>query len=220
MRKKKLGEILRERGLISADDLTKALEEQQRKVILLGEVLLERNLVSRKDLVASLEDVTNVPFVDCLSAPVDPDVLKLVPHDLASRHCVLPIALDGNKIVVVMAEPQNLMAIDELRFRTGKVISPRLGFRREIVTSIDRCYRNPGKGEPEHEGSMLDHIEIDHVEFVSGSSRQSSREALLEIQAELHSKPTPAVRLVSAAIAAAVQKGASDIHIWFAEPDF
>jgi type IV pilus assembly protein PilB len=216
MRKKKLGEILRERGLISADDLSKALEEQQRKVILLGEVLLERNLVSRKDLVASLEEVTNVPFIDCLSATVDPKALKLVPHDLAARHCVLPIALDGNKIVVVMAEPQNLQAIDELRFRTGKVISPRLGFRREIVTSIDRHYNGTvgaRKGQPEHEALMLDHIEIGHVEFISGSTRQSGQEALLEIQAELQSKPTPAVRLASAAIAVAVEKDASDIHV-------
>lgn len=114
MRKKKLGEILRERGLISADDLSKALEEQQRKVILLGEVLLERNLVSREDLVASIEEVTKVQFIDCRSAQVDPNALKLVPHDVATRHCVLPIALEGSKIVVVMAEPQNLQAIDEL----------------------------------------------------------------------------------------------------------
>jgi type IV pilus assembly protein PilB len=216
MRKKKLGEILRERGLISADDLTKALEEQQRKVILLGEVLLERNLVSREDLVASLEEVTKVAFIDCLSAKVDPNALKLVPHDVATRHVVLPIALDGNKIVVVMAEPQNLLAIDELRFRTGKVVSPRLGFRREIVTSIERHYHSTVetcKGAPEQENVTLDHIEIGHVEFISGSTRQSSQEALLEIQAELHSKPTPAVRLVSAAIAAAVEKDASDIHI-------
>ena len=216
MRKKKLGEILRERGLISADDLSKALAEQQRKVILLGEVLLERNLVGREDLVALLEEVTNVPFIDCLSAKVDPKALKLVPHDIAIRHGVLPIALEGNKIVVVMAEPQNLQAIDELRFRTGKVISPRLGFRREIVTSIARHYLSPVEtrnGEPEHESLMLDHIEIGHVEFISGSARQSNQEALLEIQAELHSKPTPAVRLVSAAIAAAVEKDASDIHI-------
>lgn len=216
MGKKKLGEILRERGLISADDLSKALQEQQRKVILLGEVLLERNLVSREDLVASIEEVTKVPFIDCRSVTVDPNALKLVPHDVATRHCVLPIALEGNKIVVVMAEPQNLQTIDELRFGTGRVISPRLGFRREIVTSIDRHYHSSvgtRKGEAEHEGSMFDHIEIGHVEFLCASTRQSNQEALREIQAELHSKPTPAVRLVSAAIAAAVEKDASDIHI-------
>ena len=169
MRKKKLGEILRERGLISADDLSKALEEQQRKLILLGEVLLERNLVSRENLVLSLEEVTKVPYIDCGSVTVDPKALKLISHDVAIRHCVLPVALDGNKLTVVMAEPQNLQAIDELRFRTGRVISPRLGFRKEIVSSIDRHYHNPGetsKNEPEHETLLLDHIDIGHVEFI------------------------------------------------------
>ena len=216
MRKKKLGEILRERGLISADDLSRALEEQQRKVILLGEVLLERGLVSREDLVASLEEVTKVPFIDCRSTMVDPNALKLIPHNLATRHGVLPIALDGNKIVVVMAEPQNLQAIDELRFRAGKVISPRLGFRREIVASIERHYNSgPGarKGEPERQNFALERVENGQVEFIGGSTRQSNQEAMLEIQAELNSKPTPAVRLVSEVIATAVKKDASDIHI-------
>ncbi len=62
MPRKKLGEVLRERGLISPEDLTKALEEQQRKLTLLGEVLLERKLVNREDLIASLQEVTKVPF--------------------------------------------------------------------------------------------------------------------------------------------------------------
>jgi len=216
MRKKKLGEILRERGLISADDLSKALEEQQRKLILLGEVLLERNLVSREDLVASIEEVTKVPYIDCDSVAVDPKALKLISHDVAVRHCALPISLEGKKLIVVMAEPQNLQSIDELRFRTGKVISPRMGFRKEIVRSIDRHYHHPdvtSKNEPEQETLPLAHIDIGHVEFIGASSRQSSQDALLQIQAELQSKPTPAVRLVSAAIATAVEKDASDIHI-------
>jgi type IV pilus assembly protein PilB len=216
MRKKKLGEILRERGLISADDLSKALEEQQRKLILLGEILLERNFLSREDLVASIEEVTKVPYIDCDSAAVDPKALKLISHDVAIHHCVLPISLEGKKLIVVMAEPQNLHSIDELRFRTGKVISPRMGFREEIVRSIDRHYHNPdktSKNEPEEETLPLGHVDIGHVEFIGASSRESSQDALLQIQAELRSKPTPAVRLVSAAIAAAVEKDASDIHI-------
>jgi type IV pilus assembly protein PilB len=214
--RKKLGELLRERGLISADDLSTALEEQQRKLILLGEVLLERNLVSRDDLVASLEEVTRVAVVDCLSVEVDPKALKLIAHEVAAKHCVLPIGFEGNGVIVAMAEPQNLQTIDELRFRTGKLISPRLGFRREIITAIENHYGASGptrQQEPKPETLILDDVEAGHVEFLCSSTRQSNQLALQELQAELHGKPTPAVRLVSAAIAAAVEKDASDIHI-------
>ena len=71
MPKKKLGEVLRERGHISSADLAKAIKEQQGKVIRLGELMLERGLVSRPDLIAALAEVTQVPYVDCTDALVD-----------------------------------------------------------------------------------------------------------------------------------------------------
>src|SRR6266849_8192406 len=66
MRKKRLGDVLRERGHISAEDLSKALDEQSRKVGLLGEGLLQRGIVSKKDLVAALEEITSTSHLRCL----------------------------------------------------------------------------------------------------------------------------------------------------------
>jgi type IV pilus assembly protein PilB len=214
MARKKLGEVLRERGHISTEQLAQALEQQQRKVILLGEVLLERGLVGRENLVAALEEVTKVRFVDCGSAKPDPEALKLVARAVALRHCVLPLALEDQKLVAVMAEPQNLPTIDELRFVAGKEIAPRLGFRSEILAAIDRYYESPVSApENEVKAPMQDTADLSQVEFFSTSTRQSTQAAMEEFQAELRSQPTPAVRLVSAAIAAAVAKNASDIHI-------
>ena len=65
MKKKKLGEVLHERGKISAANLQKAIQEQQGKVIHLGELMLERDLVAKEDLGAALEEVSKVPYVDC-----------------------------------------------------------------------------------------------------------------------------------------------------------
>jgi len=198
-----------------------ALEEQQRKLMLLGEVLLERKLVARDDLVASLEEVTKVPFINCYSATIDPKAVKVISREAALRHCVLPIAFDGKKLVVAMAEPQNVQTIDDLRFSSGKVISPRLGFRSEIIAAIEKYYDKPNGDLPhqatgrelEKEFVALGHVEIGHIEFNGKCSRQTNQDALQEIQTELRTKPSPAVRLVSAAIATAVEKDASDIHI-------
>ena len=91
MKKKRLGEVLRDRGLISIADLDKAIEDQQGKVVHLGELMLERGLVSRQDLAVVLAEITRVPYVHCRELEIDPAALKLVPHALALRCCVLPI---------------------------------------------------------------------------------------------------------------------------------
>lgn len=216
MRKKRLGDVLRERGHISADDLSKALDEQSRKVGLLGEVLLQRGLVGKKDLVAALEEITNTQYVHCLSAGVDTEVLKLIPRNIAIRHNALPLAVEDNKVIAVMAEPQNLLTIDELSFVAGKGISPRLGFRGEILAAIDLYYGGSASptdaAEPER-AAAVQQPEVQEVQFLTAGTRHNNQEAVREIQEELKRQPSPAVRMVSETIAEAVAKDASDIHI-------
>jgi type IV pilus assembly protein PilB len=214
MKKKKLGEVLRDRGKISSTDLQKIVGEQQGKMIHLGELMLERGLVAKDDVGAALEEVSRIPYVDCASITPSPEALKLVPRAMATRLCVLPMRTEQRKLIVAMSAPQNLAALDELRFTTGFEISPRLSFRSELKRAIDQYY--PGEGRPaasdaadETGGGVL----FEEVEFISTSSRQANQEAIQEVQADLRQKKTPAVRLVSEAIQMAMAKRASDIHI-------
>jgi len=140
MKRKKLGEVLQDRKRISAVDLQSAIDEQEKKAVLLGELLLERGLVSKDDLVASLEEVTRFRYVDCRFATVETAALDLIPKASALKNCALPLVREGNRIIVVLAEPQNLHALDELRFISGMEITPRLGFRTEINEAIEKCY--------------------------------------------------------------------------------
>lgn len=212
MKRKKLGEVLRERGKISPEDLLRAIEEQQGKVIHLGELMLERGLVAKNDLVDALAEVSRIPYIDAIAAQVDPEALKLIPPSVALRFCVMPVNFEGNRLVVSMAEPQNLHAIDELRFLSGTDILPRIGFRSEIKEAIRKWYHlesaeNGDEKLPPIDGSL------EAMEFVSTSSLQRNIDAMKEMQAELMHKSTPAMRLVSQTIASAVAKQASDIHI-------
>ncbi|HTU33392.1 MAG TPA: ATPase, T2SS/T4P/T4SS family [Candidatus Acidoferrum sp.] len=211
MKRKRLGEVLRERGHISHAELSKAIEEQQGKLVHLGDLMLERGLVSKQDLASALAEVTHVPYVDCEKVEIDPEILKLVPHAMAQRCCALPIHAEGTKLVVAMAEPQNLHVVDELRFSTGMDIVTRLSFRKEIEAAIAKWYR--AVHDPESDDSIPSTDDSPDMEFVSTSSLQRNIEAMQEMQAELLHRSTPAVRLVAAAIAAASAKGASDIHI-------
>lgn len=213
MKKKRLGEVLRERGHVSHADLNKAIEDQQGKLIHLGELLLDRGVVSRPDLAAALTEVTRIPYVDCGNIEPDPEVLKLLPRVVAKRCCVLPIHCQGTKLVAVMAEPQNLQIIDELRFMSGMDIVARLAFRTEIEAAIDKWYAVVEQAEAAVAEAIAPATEDPGMEFISTSSLQRNIEAMQEMQAELLHKTTPAVRLVASTINAAATKQASDIHI-------
>ncbi len=131
MKKKKLGEVLYDRGKISSEDLLMMIAEQQGKVIHLGELMLERGLVEKDDLAAALEEVSRVPYLDCGEVVPDPKALKLIQRAMAERCSALPIRIEHGRLVAAMAAPQDLAVLDELRFRTGMEISPRLAFRAE-----------------------------------------------------------------------------------------
>ena len=213
MRRKRLGEVLHERGKISAKDLEKALEEQQEKVSHLGELLLERGLVGKSDLIAALEEVSLVPYVDISATPVDPATLQLIPREVAERLCVLPIRRDLSRLVVVMSDPRNAALRKELGSITGMTISPRLAFRTELREAIAHHYSQVAMESAAETISIVSGDSADEMEFVSTSTRQANKDAIAEAQAELRNQQTPAVRLVSEVIRAAMEKRASDIHI-------
>ena len=214
MKRKMLGEILQEGGKISAADLHMLFEEQKSKMVRLGELILERGLVDKPSLVAALEEVSRVPYLDCTGIRSEAAALQLVPKAMAVRLDIIPVCTEQSRLVVVMAEPQNITTIDELRFTCGKDISPRLGFRAEIISAILLNYDNvqspAASGQDSNEVTLQTGSEM---EFISTSSRQANRDAIMEMQAEVNQKKTPAVRLVSEIIHKAMQKQASDIHI-------
>jgi len=217
MKRKRLGEVLQERGKISATSLQQLFQEQRGKVVRLGELILERGLVDKSSLIEALEEVCRVPYLDCTTIRCEKGALQAIPGAVAERLAILPVRIENSALVVAMAEPQNLAVIDELRFTSGKTISPRLSFRGEILDAIARNYGQshaplPAEVESSSVQAAIDEI-LHEMEFISTSTRQANREAIEEVQAELYQKKTPAVRLVSEIIQTAMTKQASDIHI-------
>ncbi len=217
MKRKRLGEVLEDRGDISSANLQKLVDEQQGKVIRLGELIHERGLVDKAALIGALEEVARVSYFDCQDIQCDKSVLDSIPKAMAVQMVVLPVRMERSRLVVVMAEPQNIAMIDELRFATGMNISPRLAFRSEILEAIARNYGQvdiTDLTDPiDSSAQTVISEKVEEMEFTSTSSRQANREAIEEVQAEIYRKKTPAVRLVSEIIRKAMEKQASDIHI-------
>jgi len=214
-KKKQLGTVLRERRHISESALEHALEMQRHKLAMLGEILLESGKVSKPDLISALEEVGGVKYLDLEVAPVEPELLERLPRETAERHCVIPVMRQGARVQVAMARPQDLAVVDELRFRLGSDIEPRLAFREEIFAAIARCYSPDAKDGGTYASALelAERVDPDTIEFFTAAQSERHEEAIREFQKELRGKVTPAVHLVSAILSSAALKGASDVHI-------
>ncbi len=213
MPRKRIGEVLRERKAITQEQLDKALTEQAASAMMLGELLVQRGTVPKDQIISALEEVGRFRYVDARYATVEKAALDLIPQAVASKYCVLPIGREGKKVVCVMAEPQNLHTIDELRFISGMDILPRLGFSGEIQQAITKCYGAVPAPAAEAELPFVDQVDTSDMQFLTASQSERNRAAMEEFEAEQRKERTPAVRLVSAILYAAAQKRASDIHV-------
>jgi type IV pilus assembly protein PilB len=206
--RKRLGDLLRDREHVSPVDLEQAIQEQSLQNTLRGEILLSSGKVKKPDLVAALEEITRTKYVDCTTAHPEPAAIALVPKAIAEKYCVLPLRIHDRQLQVAMAEPQNLLALDELRFITGSQVESRLGFKSEILAGLRAAYQESFAEDWVSEGSSQE-----EVQFISASSSETAQAAMREFQAEMRGAHTPAVELVSNIIRAAASKKASDIHI-------
>jgi type IV pilus assembly protein PilB len=145
MARKKLGEILIEEGLIDQRGLRAALAEQQRWGGPLGRVLIELRLLTEASLIDALGRQLNLPTIDVEHLVPPPEVLALVPAEVAVEGMLVPIHREGRFLDLAMADPTNLGRIDEIRLRTQLNIRPHLAGPKAIERAVARLYgRGPG----------------------------------------------------------------------------
>jgi type IV pilus assembly protein PilB len=199
----RLGELLVREKLISLAQLRHAQEEQQKSGKNLGATLAKLGYIADEDITTFLSQQYRVPTVNLEEYEIDSDILKLVQREQCERHCVIPVSRTGNALIVAMADPTNLNAIDDLKFLTGYNIEPVIASETAITTAIERYYTEAG---PSYDDVMAGFDENDIV--VTGDDADLN---LMEL--EKASEDAPVVRLVNMILLNAIKKGASDIHI-------
>jgi len=137
LEKLKLGELLVRLGKLTPEQLSMALEEQQRRQEPLGQVLLQKGWIRESELYQVLADQQRAPLISLEAVEIQPEALNLLDRRFAREKQVLPLRLDGARLHVAMAHPADLALLDELRFRTGKEIVPYLASDREILQTLD-----------------------------------------------------------------------------------
>src|SRR6266481_7994874 len=120
----RLGDLLVREGLISREQLDKALQEQKQNGTRVGYNLVKLGFIQEIELTKTLAKQYKMPAVDLSKFEVDPKIVKLIPADLALKNLVLPLKRDGRTLTVAMADPTNLGVLDDLKFITRYDIFP------------------------------------------------------------------------------------------------
>ena len=204
--RKRLGELLVETGLLSTQNLVKALAAQQSKRGRLGEVIVEMGLASEEEIAHALAVQLGVPILDLTQTPVEPQAIDLIAEKVARKHLILPIAIEQRELHVAMADPLSFEAIEDVRFASGYAIRTSVATRSQILWAIDHHY---------HLGASLSGIVKDIaderlVEVVTEAKESDARDAE---DLRKKSEAAPVIRMVNLIVAEAVGQGASDIHV-------
>src|SRR5271170_236606 len=189
----RLGEILIERKLITAEDLERALELQKERGDKIGKTLVDMGFIAMRDVLSALAEQLDVPLVTIEGPPVvSPETETLSPRFLRQFRC-LPVGREDHTITLAMADPLDIETIATVKSCTGLKVNSALAAEQEILDAIDRYYGESARAEQEFEGDAAEMSEdLEHL-------RDMASEA-------------PVIRLVNAIIALAVEKRASDIH--------
>ncbi len=183
----KLGELLVRLGKITQDQLDAALAEQARTKEPLGQILLRRGFIDERTLAQVLADQQRAELVSLKEIEPEEEALRLLDPRFAAEHRVFPYKLEGNRLYVAMARPSDLRLLDELRFRTGKEIVPKLAPDSEIAEAIREAYAEvPEEAEPAP-AEVVEH--------------------------DLTAAGSPVVELADAILREAIAARASDLHL-------
>ena len=201
----RLGDLLIKEGLITKDQLDKALQEQRANGTRLGYNLVKLGFIQETEITKMLARQYRMPAVDLARFEVDPKIVKMIPGDLALKHLELPLKREGRTLTVAMADPTNLSVIDDLKFITRYDIFPVIAGEYTLRGQLEKHYET-------QTDQQLDKLLEDIGDEAEAELEVVKEEEEEQPQANM-ADDAPVVKLINAILTDAVKRGASDIHI-------
>ena len=199
----RLGELLVREKLISLQQLRQAQEEQRKTGSNLGYTLAKLGYISDGEITNFLSTQYRVPAVNLDEYEIDPEIVKLVSKEVCEKHKIIPISRAGSALVVAMADPTNLHAIDDIKFLTGFNVEPVVASETAITPGDRARLQRQARTTTTCSSEFAD----EEVDFAIDGDDVN----VLEL--EKAAEGAPVVRLVNAILLNAIKKGASDIHV-------
>jgi type IV pilus assembly protein PilB len=138
---KQLGELLIERGVISRQQLDSALEIQKEKGGLIGQVLVDLGYASEESIAQAITSQYGFPYLPLENYEIDPDVVKIVPKNVASQFCLVPVDKIGNNLTIAMSNPLNALAIEDIELISNLCVQIFVSTATDINKAIEKYYK-------------------------------------------------------------------------------
>ena len=191
--RKRLGDLLSEAGLITRDQLDKALTVQKKTGERLGKVLINLGYITENNIIEVLEFQLGVPHLELAGLVLAREVVATIPVALAERYQIIPVKKEGRRLTLAMVDPTNFFAIDDARMASGCEVEPVIAAEQEIMRAISQYY-----GVTELVEKAVNQLKPD--ESVPMSQVQTADDA-------------PIIGIVNSLFSQAVRERASDIHL-------
>ena len=199
----RLGDVLVKSGLITQDQLSQAVSQQQTNGGALAHYIVQLGFLTEPDLLDTLAKHFGVPVVQLADLSIESSVISLVPHNLATKHGLMPIVKRENTLTVAVSDPSNITALNDIKFITGLDIQMCVASAGDIKGLQEKHY----EGGTSYDSIISDIAEAESVEVIDTQENIDINEL------EKATEDAPVVKLVNAILTDAIKKNTSDIHI-------
>jgi len=202
-----LGELLLREKLLTEEQLENALDYQKKNGVPMGSALIALGLISEEELAQALSRQLGYPYVDLDQFEVYPDVIDLIPGEIAQKHVIMPIHRIRSFLTLAMVDPTDLTALEDVKFRTGLSIQPVITAESSIRNAINKYY---GTSYSLRLKKQLNEIEL--ADDMTVNIIEEEEEAEIN-EIVVSSEQAPVISLVNSIFIEAVKRSASDVHL-------
>lgn len=207
--KKRIGDLLCSAGLITEDDLQRAIAEQKRTGKRMGVTLVELNIVTEFDIANTLASQLGIRYISLETSAIEPEAVALVPENLARKYLCVPMRINKRDLSVAMVDPLDYECIKDIAFKTGLEVIPLISTRKEILKAIDQHYSSEDSVERIVE-ETADIFKDSYIEIVPVVSQA---EVAPSDDLKNKGQRAPIIRLFNLIFLRAMKARASDVHI-------
>lgn len=210
---KRLGELLLDAGVIGETQLTEALEEQKRTGKRLAQIFIERGLLAKGEAGRWLALQQGYEYVNLTSEPIDVNIAQLLPEPFVRRLMALPIRQEGKDLVVAMADPSDILAIDEVARATGLRVQTVFTTETDLEWAIEQLFENVGKRVSKAASQAASLVDV--IEFGEGSANGNGSGDGLEdgVLVLGNEQSAPVIQMVDSILSGAIASRSTDIHL-------
>ncbi|HEY5296790.1 MAG TPA: ATPase, T2SS/T4P/T4SS family [Verrucomicrobiae bacterium] len=205
----RIADALVEDGLLGANQVEELLEQQKHGGARLVKLIIEKAYVSEQDLAVCMGRVLNVTPINLPRVAIVSELVDLIPHDIAHNHKVIPISRLENKLFLAMADPLNVIALDDVKRITRLEIAPLIASEKAIMDKLNAI-------DSAKSGSMDDIIQDAQKQQDDADSVETVQEGVENIsidQLAAAGEEAPVIKLANLMIIQAIKDRASDIHL-------